>query len=74
MNEENIEFSIPDNFIEKLYEFSGGADKYKGIILAVCTENGSPTIYSKYDSSIVELGLKKALTDFVNGDAEIAEK
>lgn len=74
MNEENIEFSIPDNFIEKLYEFSGGADKYKGIILAVCTENGSPTIYSKYDSSIVELGLKKALTDFVNGDADIVEK
>ena len=74
MNEENIEFSIPDNFIEKLYEFSGGADRYKGIILAVCTENGYPTIYSKYDSSIVELGLKKAISDFVNGDVETIEK
>lgn len=74
MNEENIEFSIPDNFIEKLYEFSGGADKYKGIILAVCTENGSPTIYSKYDSSIVELGLKKAVEDFIKGEVEMVEK
>jgi len=64
MKEEDTEFSIPENFIDKLYEFSGGVDKYKGIILALCTENGTPTIYTKYDSSIVELGLKKALSDF----------
>jgi len=70
MKEENIEFCIPDNFIEKIYEFSGGADKYKGIILAVCTENGSPTIYSKFDSSIVELGLKKAVSDYIIGEVE----
>ena len=74
MKEENIEFSIPDNFIEKLYEFSGGAEKYKGIILAVCTENGSPTIYSKYESSIIELGLKKAVEDFIKGEIEMVEK
>jgi len=74
MKEDNVEFSIPDNFIEKLYEFSGGADKYKGIILAVCTENGSPTIYSKFDSSIVELGLKKAVSDYIVGDIELVEK
>jgi len=70
MKEENIEFCIPDNFIEKIYEFSGGADKYKGIILAVCTENGSPTIYSKFDSSIVELGLKKAVSYYIIGEVE----
>jgi len=72
--QENIEFSIPDNFIEKIYEFSGGADKYKGMILAVCTETGSPTVYSKYDSSIVELGLKKAVSDFVAGNFEEFKK
>lgn len=74
MKEDDIEFSIPDNFIERLYEFSGGADKYKGIILAVCTENGSPTIYSKYESSIIELGLKKAVEDFIKGEVEMVEK
>ena len=74
MKEDNVEFCIPDNFIEKLYEFSGGADKYKGIILAVCTETGSPTIYSKFDSSIVELGLKKAVSDYIIGDVEMVEK
>lgn len=74
MKEDNTEFSIPDNFIEKIYEFSGGADKYKGIILAVCTENGSPTIYSKFDSSIVELGLKKAVSDYIAGEVEVIDK
>lgn len=74
MKEEEIEFSIPDNFIEQLYEFSGGVDKYKGLILAVCTENGSPTIYSKYDSSVVELGLKKSVHDFASSDVDIVPK
>ena len=74
MKEEEIEFSIPDNFIDQLYEFSCGVDKYKGLILAVCTENGSPTIYSKYDSSIVELGLKKSIRDFVSNSVEILPK
>lgn len=74
MKEEDLEFSIPDNFIEQLYEFSGDVDKYKGMILVICSEKGSPTIYSKYDSSIVELGLKKAVLDFVNNDVEMVSK
>ena len=72
--EESIEFSIPDNFIEQIYELSGGADKYKGMILALCSEKGSPMIYSKYDSSIVELGLKNALSNFLNKDVEATSK
>jgi len=72
--EESIEFSIPDNFIEQIYELSGGADKYKGMILALCSEKGSPMIYSKYDSSIVELGLKNALSNFLNKDVEATLK
>ena len=45
--EEALEFSIPENFIEQLYELSGSADKYKGIILALCSERGEPTIIFK---------------------------
>ena len=70
MKEEDTQFSIPDNFIEQIYELSGGADKYKGMVLALCTENGSPMIYSKYDSSIVELGLKQTLINFIDGNIE----
>lgn len=70
MNQEEIEFSIPDNFIEQIYELSGGVDKHKGMVLVLCNEKGSPMIYSKYDSSIVELGLKQALINFIDGNIE----
>ena len=43
--EENDEFSIPSEMVEKIYELSGGVDKYKGVILAVSSENGKPLIY-----------------------------
>lgn len=71
MNEEQQEappeFVIPNKFIDQLYEFSGGADRYKGIILAICSENGDPIVYSKFDSAIMEIGLKKAVRDFAEG-------
>lgn len=65
MKEDNeIEFSIPENLIEKLYEFSGDTDKYKGVILAVCSENGDPIVYHRFDCGLTELGLKKAVQEF----------
>ncbi|NVM34357.1 MAG: hypothetical protein HWN81_02100 [Candidatus Lokiarchaeota archaeon] len=73
-NKDETEFSIPENFIKQLYEFSGGADKNKGIIIALCSENGSPTIYSRHESLIIELGLKKALEDFLDDTIELIEK
>ena len=39
------EFSIPTEMVDKLYELSGGVDKYKGVIMAVSSENGKPLIY-----------------------------
>lgn len=58
-------FAIPENFLEQLYEFSGGADKYKGILLAYCDEYGTPNIYTKYDSTIVDFGLIHAMEDYI---------
>jgi hypothetical protein len=62
--EEPPMFSIPESFLEQLYEFSGGVDKYKGIFLAYCDEYGSPNMYCRYDSIVVDLGLEKAITDY----------
>ena len=73
-NKDETEFSIPENFIKQLYEFSGGADKNKGIIIALCSEKGTPTIYSRHESLIIELGLKKALEDFLDDTIELIEK
>ncbi len=58
-------FSIPDTLVSKIYDLSGGSDKYKGVILAVTSEDGSPLIYSRFDSAIMELGLTKALEGWI---------
>ena len=58
---ENPEFCIPMEIVEKIYELSGGADKYKGVIMAVSSENGKPLVYCKFDCSMTEFALTKAL-------------
>ena len=68
------EFNIPQNYLEQLYEFSGGADKYKGMIIALCSENGAPLVYSKYESPIIELGLRKAVEDFLRDNVAEPDK
>jgi hypothetical protein len=60
------EFNIPPSLVNKLYELSGDSDKYKGLIIACVSEKGSPIIYCRFESIITELGLKKALSDFLN--------
>ena len=47
--EENNEFSLPTEMVDNLYELSGGSDRYKGVIMAVSSENGKPLVYSKFD-------------------------
>lgn len=62
---ETVMFEMPTNIIEQVYELSGNADKYKGVVLAYLAEDGSPVIYSKFDSQIVELGMRKALEQYL---------
>ena len=62
---EKPQFEMPSNFIEQIYELSGNADKYKGLLLAHVSENGTPVIYCKYDSQIIELGIRKALEKYL---------
>lgn len=67
MNEEDAdpEFSIPSEMVDKLYDLSGGVDKYKGIIMAVSSDAGRPLIYQRFDCGMTELGLTKALEDYI---------
>ena len=58
---EDQEFSIPTEMVDKIYELSGGADKYKGVIMAVSSENGKPLVYCKFDCGMTEFALTKAL-------------
>lgn len=66
MNEKDIEFCIPQSFLDKLYEFTGSTDKYKGFIIAYCNEKGLPTIYNEAESAVVEMGLRKALETYLS--------
>lgn len=46
------DFQIPEPFLAKLYELSGGADKYKGFILFCVDSKGEPrSIMSRMDSA-----------------------
>tara|TARA_A100001201_G_scaffold82884_1_gene73665 strand:- start:650 stop:901 length:252 start_codon:yes stop_codon:yes gene_type:complete len=76
MNQEDAdqEFSIPSEMVDKLYELSGGVDKYKGIIMAVSTDAGRPLIYQRFDCGMTELGLIKALEDFLARDSSEIRK
>jgi hypothetical protein len=71
---ETTMFEMPTNIIEQVYELSGNADKYKGVVLAYLSEDGSPVIYSKFDSQIVELGMRKALGQYLQSldDSELS--
>ena len=72
--EENEEFCIPSEMVEKIYELSGGADKYKGVILADSSENGKPLIYCKFDCGMTEFALTKALENHFASPLEIREE
>ena len=65
MSDKKEPFSIPSGLVEKIYEISGDSDKYKGIIMIAANESGDPIVYSKFDSYITELGLTKALSQYL---------
>ena len=71
LNEEDEnEFCIPSEMVDKLYELSGGLDKYKGVIMAVSSENGKPLVYSKFDCGMTEMALIKTLEDYLQSREE----
>lgn len=69
---ENLDsFSMPENILHQLFDFSGEADHSKGFILAFVTQDGKPLVYSKTQNQIVEMGLRKALEKYLIGVEEV---
>ena len=65
-NHEDIpNFVLPESFLKQLFDFSGSTDGNKGFILAFVNQDGSPMIYTKTDSEIIDLGLRKALEKYI---------
>jgi len=59
-------FQIPESFLEKLYEFTGNIDSQsKGFLLCYPDQNGMPMVLCKAGSQIVEMGIRKALEQYL---------
>ena len=69
-DQDDNEFSLPTEMVDNLYELSGGPDKYKGVIIAVSSENGKPLVYTKFDCGMTELALDKTLEDYIRSMQE----
>jgi hypothetical protein len=63
--DDETDFRLPTEWVDKIYELSGGADKYKGVLMALSSEQGDPLIYFKYDSGMTEAALTKTMTDYL---------
>lgn len=64
------DFVFPTELIEQIYELSGGADTYKGVVVCVCSSKGTPQIYTRFESVVTSLGMKKALEQWLSNEDE----
>ena len=58
-------FEIPSRLFDKIYEFSGPTDQSRGILMAYLTQEGTPLIFARYGSKIIEFGLRKAMESYL---------
>ena len=63
---ENLDdFQLPESILSQLFEFTGCTDGDSGFILAYVGQIGQPAIVTKTSSGIVEMGLRKALEQYL---------
>jgi hypothetical protein len=71
MNEDFIDpdnlgkFHLPENIINQLFEFTGSSGGDSGFILSFVNQEGLPSVITKANSPIVEMGLRKALEQYL---------
>ena len=66
-------FIIPDSFFERMYEFTGQDEGNRGFIITYVSPDGSPIIYNKVSSSVVEMGLRKAMGKYLDKIDELEQ-
>lgn len=64
------EFQMPRQILDKVFEFTGSTEENKGFMLAYVDHNGSPQIITLAASAIIEMGIRKAVEDYLTEYAE----
>jgi hypothetical protein len=65
---ENLpEFQMPLKLMDKIYEFSGNSKVGKGVLIVYLSQDGSPVIFNKSNSKIIEMGVRKAVETYLEG-------
>lgn len=59
------DFTIPETFVRRLYDFTGSSHSDRGFCLAYVNQQGQVMIMHKAESQIIDLGLRKALEKFL---------
>ena len=64
---ENLgKFNLPENILHQLFEFSGSSGGDSGFILSYVNQEGLPSVITKATSPIIEMGLRKALEQYLD--------
>lgn len=58
-------FTLPENIINQLFEFTGSSGGDSGFILSFVNQEGLPSVITKANSPIIEMGLRKALEQYL---------
>ena len=58
-------FLIPEDFLERLYGFTGGGKENAGFILSYVDDSGKAIVYTRASCQIIEMGLRKALEKYL---------
>ena len=58
-------FNLPESMISQLFEFTGSSGGDSGFILSYVNQEGLPAVITKANSPIVEMGLRKAVEQYL---------
>ena len=63
--DQEYQFLIPQEFLDRLYNFTGDQDGNSGFVLSYVDDSGKAMVYSRTSSQIVEMGLRKAMEKYL---------
>mgnify|MGYP006190769673 CR=1 FL=1 len=68
---ENLEvFHIPESLLDELFELTGESEGNRGFLLGCVGQDGRPFVYSKSASPVIDLGIRKAMEEYLRDQEE----